>query len=53
MQAMLSDMLEVSPEVAQQLRSMGGFEVLGFRPRMGGGFNDGDVPVADRFDLLR
>ena len=53
MQAMLDCMLEVTPEVAQQLRSMGGFEVLGFRPRMGGGFNDGDVPVADRFDLLR
>ena len=53
LQAMLGDMLEVTPEVAQQLRSLGGFEILGFRLRMDGGFNDRDVPVADRFDLLR
>ena len=53
MQAMLCDMLEVTPEVAQQLRSLCGFEILGFRLRMDGGFNDRDVPVADRFDLLR
>ena len=52
-QAMLGDMLEVTTEVAQQLRSLGGFEILGFRPRMDGGNNDRDVPVADRFDLLR
>ena len=53
LQAMLGDVLEVTPAVTQQLRSLGGFEILGFRPRMDGGFNDRDVPVADRFDLLR
>ena len=26
---------------------------MGFHPHMDGGFNDRDVPVADRFDLLR
>ena len=30
LQAMLGDMLEVTPEVAQQLRSLGGLEILGF-----------------------
>eukprot|EP00904_Undaria_pinnatifida_P002616 jgi/Undpi1/12355/HiC_scaffold_5.g02027.m1 len=49
-QAMLGDMLEVTPEVAQQLRSLGGFDIMGFSARMDGGFNDRDVPVADRFD---
>ena len=51
--AMLGDMLEVTAEVAQQLRSQGGFDILLFRLLMDGGFNDRDVHVADRFDLLR
>ena len=50
---MLGDMLAVIPEVAQQLQPLSGFEILRFRPRMDGGDNDRDVPVSDRFDLLR
>ena len=46
-------MLEVTPEVAHQLQSLGGFDILGILPRMDGGFNDRDVPVADQSDLLR
>jgi len=53
LQALLGDMLEVTAEVAQQLRALGGFDVLQFRPRMEAGSSDRDVPVADRFDLLR
>ena len=45
----MGDMVEVTPEVAQQLRSLGRFEIL----QMDGGNNDRDVPVVDRFDLLR
>ena len=42
----------MTPEVAQQLRLMGGFDLLKFRPRMGSG-SDRDVPVVDGFHLLR
>ena len=42
----------MTPEVAQQLRSMGGFNVLHFRPRMGSGSDHG-IPIVGRFDLLR
>ena len=52
LQALLGDILEETPEVAQQLRSMGGFDMLLFRPRMGAGSGH-EVPVVDRFDLLR
>lgn len=52
-QAMLGEMLEVTPEVAQQLQSLRRFEILRLRPRMDGGDNDWDVPVSDQFDLLR
>ena len=38
LQAMLGDLPEVTPEVAQQLGSLGRFEILGFHPRMDGCF---------------
>ena len=39
--------------IRDRLWSVGIFEILGFHPHMDGGFNDRDVPVADRFDLVR
>ena len=45
-------MREVTPQAAQQLRLTGDLIVLHFRPRMGAG-SDQDVPMVDRFNLLR
>ena len=50
--APLGSILEVTPELAQQLRVMGGFNVLRFRPRMGAS-SDHDIPWMDRLGLLR
>ena len=52
LQALLGDIAEMTPEVAQQLRPMGFFNIVQIRPRMGAG-SVRDVPVADRFDLWR
>ena len=49
LQALLSDM---TPVLAQQLRSVGGFDIFQFCPRMDGG-NHRDVMMVHRFDLLR
>ena len=52
LQALLGDMPEMTPEAAQRLRSMGGFNMLHFRSHIGAA-SDHDIPVVDRFDLLR
>ena len=50
LQALLGDMLEVTSEIAWQLRSMGGFSILQFLPRTGAG---SDVPIMDCLNPLR